>query len=184
MMKTTVNVEHHPQDVKEFVTVAEDVVTVALSASQNTLGNPKLQDVLNLGEKTRQQLVSYDKQASPLLLVKTKRYIMSLLVSTVQYLRETYVYLSKLEDVYQELLDTVIRKNIDYGSSFDKGVADFGVPGFLIRLYDKENRIKSLMTQNSEALVQESMYDTLLDLAGYSLLTLILSERHPEYIQK
>lgn len=183
-MKTTVNVEHHSQDVKDFVTVAEEVVTVAFSASQNTLGTPKLQDVLNLGEKTRQQLVSYDKQASPLLLVKTKRYVMSLLVSTVQYLRETYVYLSKLEDVYQELLDTVIRKNIDYGSSFDKGVADFGVPGFLIRLYDKENRIKSLMTQDSEALVQESMYDTLLDLAGYSLLTLILSERHPEYIQK
>lgn len=183
-MKTTVNVEHHSQDVKDFVTVAEEVVTVALSEAQNALGTPKLQDVLNLGEKTRQQLVSYDKQASPLLLVKTKRYIMSLLVSTVQYLRETYVYLSKLEDVYQELLDTVIRKNIDYGSSFDKGVADFGVPGFLIRLYDKENRIKSLMTQDSEALVQESMYDTLLDLAGYSLLTLILSERHPEYIQK
>lgn len=183
-MKTTVNVEHHSQDVKDFVTVAEEVVTVALSEAQNALGTPKLQDVLNLGENARQYLVKYDKQASPLLLVKTKRYIMSLLVSTVQYLRETYVYLSKLEDVYQELLDTVIRKNIDYGSSFDKGVADFGVPGFLIRLYDKENRIKSLMTQDSEALVQESMYDTLLDLAGYSLLTLILSERHPEYIQK
>lgn len=184
-MKTTVNVENQPQEVKDFVTVAERAVTVALSESQNTsLSTPKLQDVLNIGEKTRQQLVKYDKQASSLLLVKTKRYIMSLLVATVRYLGDDYVPSSKVGYFYQELLDTVIRKNIDYGSSFDKGVADFGVPGFLIRLYDKENRIKSLMTQGSEALVQESMYDTLLDLAGYSLLTLILAERHPEYIQK
>lgn len=184
-MKTTVNVEHHSQDVKDFVTVAERVVTVALSAPKNTsLSTTKLQDVLNLGERARQQLVEYDKQASPLLLVKTKQHIMSLLVATVRYLGDDYVPLSKVGYFYQELLDTVIRKNIDYGSSFDKGVADFGVPGFLIRLYDKENRIKSLMTQDSETLVQESMYDTLLDLAGYSLLTLILSERHPEYIQK
>ena len=183
-MKTTVNVENQPQEVKDFVTVAEEVVTVVLSESQNTLSTPKLQDVLNLGEKARQQLVRYDKQDSPLVLENTNRYITSLLVSTVRYLRETYVYLSKLEEVYQELLDTVIRKNIDYGSSFDKGVKDFGVPGFLIRLYDKENRIKNLSVQSDDGLVQESLYDTLLDLAGYSLLTLILAERHPEYIQK
>lgn len=183
-MKTTVNVENQPQEVKDFVKVAEEVVTVALSEAKNSLGGRQVQDVLSLSESSRQQLVRYDKEDSPLLLLKTKRYIMSLLVSTVGHLQEEWSTNTGYEELYQELLDTVIRKNIDYGSSFDKGVKDFGVPGFLIRLYDKENRIKNLSVQSDDGLVQESLYDTLLDLAGYSLLTLILVERHPEYIQK
>jgi len=73
-----------------------------------------------------------------------------------------------------ELIDLLLRKNNDYGSSawnepklcpgLDPGTA------ILCRMSDKIERIESL--QKSPALVNESLEDTMRDLAGYCLLWL------------
>lgn len=81
-----------------------------------------------------------------------------------------------------ELLDTVVRKNINYGASFDECVKEFGTAGAIIRLYDKGNRLRSLLSK--EDLVGEGVNDTLLDIAGYSLLTYVLVNHHPEYFNQ
>lgn len=81
-----------------------------------------------------------------------------------------------------QLLDTVVRKNINYGSSFDECVNEFGTAGAIIRLYDKGNRLRSLLSVDD--LVTESVEDTLLDIAGYSLLTYVLVNEHPEYFKQ
>ena len=63
------------------------------------------------------------------------------------------------------------RKNHDYGDSFGKGFAEYGMTMPCIRLEDKLNRLKSLL--KSSAQVDESIDDTLMDLANYAIMTLI-----------
>lgn len=63
------------------------------------------------------------------------------------------------------------RKNHDYGDSFGKGFKEYGMTMPCIRLEDKLNRLKSLL--KSDAQVDESIDDTLMDLANYAIMTLI-----------
>lgn len=57
---------------------------------------------------------------------------------------------------------------------------EYGLTSLLVRLDDKMRRLKNL--QNNEAQVDESRKDTVLDLAGYSVLGYILlsSEENDE----
>ena len=72
--------------------------------------------------------------------------------------------------ITDNMLETFIKKNHDYGNSFDKQMDEFGMTAAIIRLSDKLNRLKVL--SKDDALVKdESIQDTLLDLANYSILT-------------
>lgn len=70
-------------------------------------------------------------------------------------------------------------KTHDYGDSFGKQWKDFGILSAVIRMSDKLNRVKSLMRE--ERLVDdESMRDTLLDLASYAIMSVIELENDQE----
>lgn len=76
------------------------------------------------------------------------------------------------EAITAAMLDTYIRKNHDYGDSFGEGFKEFGLMSSVIRLGDKYRRLKSLC--KADAQVQdESIKDTLLDLANYAVMTLV-----------
>ena len=79
-------------------------------------------------------------------------------------------------DICEELNEIYARKNHDYGDSFGKGYAEYGMVMAVIRLEDKLNRLKSLI--KAEPLVKdESINDTLMDLANYAIMTVIERER-------
>ena len=78
-------------------------------------------------------------------------------------------------DICEELNEIYARKNHDYGDSFGKGYAEYGMVMAVIRLEDKLNRLKSLI--KAESLVKESINDTLMDLANYAIMTVIERER-------
>ena len=63
-------------------------------------------------------------------------------------------------------------KNADYGDSFGKSYKEYGLTMPCIRLEDKLNRLKSLNFSKT-AKVNESVEDTLMDLANYAIMTLI-----------
>lgn len=66
-----------------------------------------------------------------------------------------------------------IAKNTDYDDSFSKGIDSMGYMSAIVRMEDKMNRIKALLTAPDKAKVSdESVSDTLLDLANYSLMLL------------
>ena len=78
--------------------------------------------------------------------------------------------------ICEDLNEIYARKNHDYGDSFGKGYAEYGMVMAVIRLEDKLNRLKSLI--KAEALVKdESINDTLMDLANYDIMTVIERER-------
>lgn len=76
-----------------------------------------------------------------------------------------------LDDIAGALVDTLLRKNTDYGDSYATLRREYGPVAYLIRLADKANRLKAL--QGHEALVSESYEDTVRDIAGYALLELV-----------
>lgn len=62
------------------------------------------------------------------------------------------------------------KKNHDYGNSFNKGMNTIGMSYGIGRLYDKMNRIITLSKVKAEV-DDESIQDTLLDLACYAVMT-------------
>lgn len=74
-------------------------------------------------------------------------------------------------DILAPVAELLKRKNIDYGSSYDELRDEFGEAAFVIRLYDKFARLKTLT--NHEAQVNdESIEDTIADIIGYCTLEL------------
>ena len=78
----------------------------------------------------------------------------------------------------QEMAQTYEDKNADYGNSFDKSLDEFGLVASLVRMTDKLNRAKQLSKQ--DARVDESMRDTLMDLANYAVMTVLRMETESE----
>lgn len=78
---------------------------------------------------------------------------------------------TKITNITTDLADTLIAKNHDYGNAFHDSVKEFGNVVMAIRIGDKYKRLKTLL--DSDAQVDESIEDTLRDLAGYAILSLI-----------
>lgn len=75
-------------------------------------------------------------------------------------------------DITNSLTKIYQAKNQDYGNSFEKSLYKFGLVASIIRLSDKMNRIESL-SQTKAKVEDESIEDTLLDLANYAIMTVI-----------
>ena len=76
------------------------------------------------------------------------------------------------------LADVLNQKNLAYGDSFSKSLDEDGLLVLKIRLGDKFNRISSLIKRGELKENDESLEDTLLDLAGYSILGLKYLKEH------
>lgn len=74
--------------------------------------------------------------------------------------------------ITDKLKETLLQKNKAYGASYAKSVDKYGKTVPLIRLSDKMNRLDSLILGEANS-DDESVEDTLLDLAGYAVLELI-----------
>ena len=77
------------------------------------------------------------------------------------------------KNICDSLNDLYKKKNQDYGDSFSKSYKEYGLTMSLIRLEDKLNRLKSLNKNGNAQVKDESIQDTLMDLANYSIMTLI-----------
>lgn len=79
--------------------------------------------------------------------------------------------------IVKEMTELYAKKNHDYGNSFDEGCDKIGVGYPLGRLLDKMNRLIACMGKEDEMQVNESIEDTLTDLACYSVMTLSYLKR-------
>ena len=94
--------------------------------------------------------------------------------------------ISRLEELYAENLETARRKNADYANEADpfanfRSSEKFGVPvhkGMMVRMGDKMERIANLLNRPA-AVADESVLDTLSDLANYAMLLRIWLEKNP-----
>ena len=86
----------------------------------------------------------------------------------------------KHKSITLELNDLYARKNQDYGDSFHLSYLEEGMAMARIRLGDKLNRFKSLTKSNSREVKDESIRDTLIDLANYAIMTIMEIDREGE----
>lgn len=82
------------------------------------------------------------------------------------------------DKITDELKDTYIKKNHDYGNSFDKSIDKFGLTAAVVRMNDKMERLSSLL--NKDAKVDESIRDTVMDLANYCIITAMYLDNKKE----
>lgn len=77
-------------------------------------------------------------------------------------------------ELCEELNNTYKNKNHDYGDSFGKSFTKYGITAAMVRMEDKWNRLDNLVSYAEGICVKdETINDTLLDLANYCLLTYI-----------
>ncbi len=73
--------------------------------------------------------------------------------------------------ICNELNEMYTKKNHDYGDSFHLSFLEEGMAMPRIRLSDKLNRFKQLTRIGDQQVHDESLRDTLLDLANYAIMT-------------
>lgn len=78
----------------------------------------------------------------------------------------------KMHDAHKELQEIFVKKNTDYGNSFEESLEKHGLIAAIVRMEDKMSRLNTLSKQ--EALVSdESLIDTLKDLSNYALMSAV-----------
>ena len=89
----------------------------------------------------------------------------------------------RIREVCGELCETLTAKNANYGDSAGQAplFAPWLNPGtaILVRMSDKVSRLRTLLTKEHDK-VGESLRDTLMDLAGYSILLAIELDKKEE----
>jgi hypothetical protein len=80
----------------------------------------------------------------------------------------------QLTAVQNELRDLFARKNADYGDAFAK----YGPVGVIVRMEDKMQRIMSISNTGINLVPDESLRDTLLDLANYATMAIMLIDEN------
>jgi glutaredoxin 2 len=80
-------------------------------------------------------------------------------------------------DILNSMLNTYERKNHDYGNSFEQSLNKFGSVAGIVRLADKMNRLETLVKKEAKV-KDESIKDTLLDMANYAVMTLMWLEKN------
>lgn len=83
----------------------------------------------------------------------------------------------RFEAITKEMADTYERKNHDYGDSFTQGCDRFGYAYALGRIFDKFNRIETLLSGKDAQVADEKITDTLTDMANYCIMYRIYLER-------
>lgn len=88
----------------------------------------------------------------------------------------------KFKDITEEMNALYERKNHDYGNSFSETFRKLGIISAATRMLDKMNRIVSLVTKDQQKVNDESLRDTLIDIANYAVMTIIEIDKKKERI--
>lgn len=79
----------------------------------------------------------------------------------------------RFKDITKIMSDIFIRKNHDYGNSFEQSLNEEGLTASRIRMGDKWNRYKQLSKGVKAQVNDESIKDTLIDIATYAIMTIM-----------
>lgn len=83
--------------------------------------------------------------------------------------------IARHEEITKGLTELYCSKNADYGDSVHNTYKRYGLTSFLVRMEDKLNRVYSLTRkpQEEQKVKDESIRDTLLDLANYAIIAVV-----------
>ena len=165
---------------QEDIEMLEKSRELAKSIKKNkTLPREKADEFINLptGPDTTENILEINKDEQPLTRAckpaPTVEEMLEMVKKDEQHLagkdlKDSNEY--SFDGILDRMSDTHARKNANYGDAAYQGYKEFGITYYIIQIHNKLNRLKSLTTQKD--LVGESIEDTLLDLACYSVMAL------------
>lgn len=77
---------------------------------------------------------------------------------------------ARFAETVKEMTELYAKKNHDYGNAFGEIIKEVGLPYGVGKLKEKLKRIETLIKSKAE--VNESLEDSLIDLACYTIMTL------------
>lgn len=80
------------------------------------------------------------------------------------------------KQITAKMAETYEKKNADYGNSFEETLNKWGTNIALARMDDKLNRVNTLLNKTAQV-KDESVEDTLMDLATYAIMTLMFLKK-------
>ena len=88
----------------------------------------------------------------------------------------------KYTKIVNEMYEIYKAKNADYGDSVHDTFLKYGLLSFLVRMEDKISRLRSLTLKGKkeQRVKNESILDTLQDLANYAILAIIELEEQAD----
>ena len=84
--------------------------------------------------------------------------------------------------ICEKLNEIYVNKNHDYGDSFGDTFRKLGIISAVTRITDKTNRLQSLC-RKQQKVNDESIRDTLMDLANYAIMTIIELDEEKERVK-
>ena len=81
--------------------------------------------------------------------------------------------IDKVEAITKKMHSIFRKKNHDYGNSFEQSLNEEGLAASRIRIGDKWNRFKQLSKGAKAQVNDESLRDTLIDMANYAIMTVM-----------
>ena len=84
--------------------------------------------------------------------------------------------ISQYNKIRDEAFEIFKKKNIDYGDAF----ADYGSVGVIVRMGDKIRRMSNISSTSITLVEDERLRDTLMDLANYAVMGLMLLDEKSE----
>jgi len=79
----------------------------------------------------------------------------------------------RFEQICKECLDLAKSKDNLYGNL---PIKELGIKGLFVRMWDKVNRLKSIVWEGKEDTPDEKLKDTLMDLINYSIYMILVKE--------
>lgn len=96
-----------------------------------------------------------------------------------QVIKKDADLVAKHKEICEKLNKIYEKKNHDYGDSFGETYNELGIISCVTRMNDKMNRLKTLAKTDNQV-KDESISDTLLDLANYAIMTYMCLQKGDE----
>lgn len=93
---------------------------------------------------------------------------------------ETKINATAFSKNIQKMLKTFVIKNTNYGNSFESSLEKYGLIAGLTRLSDKFNRLETIILTKQNGTSDETLADTLIDLANYAIMLKMYVEASDE----
>lgn len=84
----------------------------------------------------------------------------------------------RFRDIVDEMAKTYEEKNHDYGDAYAEGYKLFGHTQLLSRIYEKFCRVYNLLNHTERKVLDESVLDTLTDMANQCVILRIMIENN------
>lgn len=101
---------------------------------------------------------------------KTREEVKKVLSEGLKEMAGSDTHKATFDSVLDEMKELHAKKDKDYGSAFHKSFEEFGVTAGVVRLNDKMERAKSLVKNGKAEVKDESLLDSLEDLACYAVM--------------